>query len=166
MIKKIVEFIDFRLELVRKFINILVIFSFGMLVLVVFSQVIWRFVFNNPFSWTEELARILQVWLVLLTSSICIRKGSHLSIDYAIHALPFKYKKVLKLIVMLFIMFYLLILIIYGSKLIMITINQTTAAMRVPIYVVYLAFPIGGFLMFLESLLIFLKSMIARNEIN
>jgi len=160
MIKKIIEFIDFRLELIRKLTNIIVIFSFGMLVLAVFSQVIWRFVFNNPFSWTEELARILQVWLVLLTSSICIRKGSHLSIDYAIHNLPFKYKKVLKIIVMLFIIFYLLILIIYGNKLIMITLNQSLAATRVPIYVVYLAFPIGGLLMFLESLLIFLKLMV------
>ena len=54
-----------------------VIFSlFVVLVAVVFYQVLARYAFNSPPSWTEELARYCQVWIILLTSSICIRKGS------------------------------------------------------------------------------------------
>ena len=33
-------------------------------------------------GWTEELARFCQVWIILLASSICLRKGSHLAVDY------------------------------------------------------------------------------------
>ena len=57
----------------RKFTYIAVTVLFGSQVIVVFAQVIWRFVFDSPFSWSEELARYLQVWLILLMSAVCIR---------------------------------------------------------------------------------------------
>lgn len=160
----IAKFLDSHLALIRKLVKIIIISIFTLQVLVVFSQVVWRFIFNNPFSWSEELARYLQVWLILLTSSVCIRKGRHLAVDYATHALPFKYNKILKFIIMIFIMFFTCIVIVFGVHMIVVTINQKTPALQIPILVVYLAFPITGLLMFLESLILFLKLGGVKNE--
>ena len=97
--QEIGKLLDSHLVSVRKIVNIVIISVFAVQVIVIFSQVVWRFVFNNPFSWSEELARYLQVWLILLTSSVCVRKGRHLAVDYATHALPFRYNKILKIII-------------------------------------------------------------------
>jgi TRAP-type C4-dicarboxylate transport system permease small subunit len=159
-----VDTLDSYLTTVRKLLYYTIVLMFGSQVIVVFIQVIWRFVFNDPFTWSEELARYLQVWLVLLTSSVCIREDSHLTVDYAIHNLPFKLKKILKIIVLLIIMFFLLVVIFFGSKMIIITKYQITPAMQLPIYVVYFAFPVAGILMLIEAIIVFLKITKAKVE--
>jgi TRAP-type C4-dicarboxylate transport system permease small subunit len=151
------KFLDTHMIWVRRLIKTAIILLFAVQVLVVFSQVVWRFVFNDPFSWSEELARYLQVWLILLASSVCIRKGRHLAVDFATHVLPFRINKILKQIIMVCIMGFTWILIVFSVQMILITIHQITPAMRVPILVVYSAFPVAGICMFMESLIVFLK---------
>ena len=158
------KFLDAHMVLIRKLVRIIIISLFAVQVLVVFSQVVWRFIFNNPFSWSEELARYFQVWLILLMSSVCIRKGKHLAIDYMTHALPYMYNKILKYIIMVFIMFFTCVVIIFGIHMIIVTINQKTPALHLPILVVYLAFPVAGLLMFLETLILFLKLGSTKNQ--
>lgn len=162
--QKIGKYLESNLKSIRKFVKTIIISIFIVQVLVIFIQVIWRFILNNPFSWSEELARYLQVWMILLTSSVCIKKGSHLTVDYATHALPFKFNKILKLIIMMITMFFLCIFIIYGIHLIIVTKDQITPALQIPILAVYLAFPISGLLMLLESLIVFFKLAGAKNE--
>ena len=164
--QRIGNFLDnqFIITSVRKLVKLIIMIMFGLLVLVVFAQVIARFVFNDPFRWSEELARYLQIWMIILTSSICIRKGTHIAIDYATHALPFIYRKLLKLVLLLLIMFYLIIIIVYGAKIISIITMQISPAMQIPIYIVYLAVPIGGFLMFIEALISFFKLTGAKSK--
>ena len=72
---------------IRKLTEGAVVFLFAGLVLVVFLQVLTRYAFNQPPAWSEELARYLQVWIILLASPLCIRKGSHLAVDYFGHKL-------------------------------------------------------------------------------
>ena len=151
------EFLDSHLDSVRKLTKIFIVSIFAVQVLVVFSQVVWRFIFNNPFSWSEELARYLQVWLILLTAAVCIRKGRHLAVDYMTHVLPFKMSKILMFVSLGFTLIFSGVVVIFGIQLIVVTIHQITPALQVPIAVVYLAFPICGVLMFLEGLVLFLK---------
>jgi len=141
----------------------LIIFLFSVQVLVVFSQVIWRFVFNDPFPWSEELARYLQVWIILLTSTVCIQKSKHLAIDYLTYRLSFKLQRLLKLISMLGITSYILVVIIFGIQFIVLVGAQKTPALQVPIGLIYSAFPIAGIHMFFESLIIMIKVKNARS---
>jgi len=164
--QRIGNFLDnhFIITSVRKLVKTIIMAMFGLLVLVVFGQVIARFVFNDPFRWSEELARYLQVWMIILTSSICIREGTHLAVDYATHILPFVCRKLLKLLVLLLMMFYLIIVIVYGARIVSVITRQVSPAMQIPIYIVYLAVPIGGFLMFVEALISFFKLTGAKNK--
>ncbi|MBA7533034.1 hypothetical protein ES705_25269 [subsurface metagenome] len=164
--QRIGNFLDnhFIITSVRKLVKIFITIMFALLVLVVFMQVVARFVFNDPFRWSEELARYLQVWMIILTSSICIREGTHLAVDYATHILPFVCRKLLKLLVLLLMMSYLIVVIVYGARIVSVITRQVSPAMQIPIYIVYLAVPIGGSLMFIEALISFFKLTGAKNK--
>lgn len=54
---------------------------FAGLTAVVFLQVLTRFVFHLPFIWSEEVARFLFFWVVLLGSAMSVRTRRHFVID-------------------------------------------------------------------------------------
>ena len=162
--KAFVQLLDSILEPVRKVLFVVVASMFGLLVIVAFSQVVLRFVFGNPPSWTEELARYLQVWIVLLTSSICIKEGAHLMVDYLVHYLPFHLKKILKLVVMFLIMVFVSVLIVYGTRMIILIGFPTSPALHLRMGIVYLGFPVAGILMWLESLIVFCETLYSSNK--
>jgi len=162
----VIHFLDAKLNFVRQAVTVLIIAIFVLMVLVVFSQVVWRFAFNNPFPWSEELARYLQVWLILLASVACIRKGRHLAVDFFTQAFPFRFAKILKLVSYACILIFTAVLFTVSIHLIVITIHQITPAIRLPIIVVYLAFPVSALLMFMETLVLLLKITGARDRAN
>jgi len=113
---------------------------------------------NSPApAWTEELARFCQVWIILLASSICIRKGSHLAVDYLEPVLAPGARKGIALITGCLIAIYSAVVVIWGVRLSMIGLVQTSPAMQWNMGLVYLVFPIAGGLMFLESILATLR---------
>ena len=121
---------------------------------------IGRFIFNNPFSWSEELARYLQVWLILFSSTVCIQKSRHLSVDYLKNNINPNVQRLLKLLCYFMISIFSISIIIFGIQFILRVGYQKTPAMQLPIGFVYMAFPIAGFHMFLESIII-IKKIIA-----
>ncbi len=52
--------------------------------LCVFAQVIFRYAFNNPFTWSEELARYLFIWCAFLGWILASRRNTHLAMTFAI----------------------------------------------------------------------------------
>jgi len=104
-------------KLIRKATEAIIIFLFAIMVLVVFLQVVARYVFNSPPSWTEELARYCQVWIVILTSSVCIRKGTHLAVDYLSHRMSAALKAFVKLLINFLIAVYAAVVTVFGWKL-------------------------------------------------
>jgi TRAP-type C4-dicarboxylate transport system permease small subunit len=161
--RALAQVLDSILAPVRKVLFVVVASMFGLQVIVVFFQVVMRFVFNNPPRWSEELAIYLQVWIVFLASSICIKEGSHLMVDYLVHYLPFRFKRRLKLLVMLLIMIFVSVLIVHGTKMLILTRFQTSPALHLPMGAVYLIFPVAGILMLLESLVVLLKTFSSSN---
>jgi TRAP-type C4-dicarboxylate transport system permease small subunit len=145
------RFLASILQVTRTVVRAVVVVVFATIVVVVFGQVVSRFLFNAPFSWSEELARYLQVWLIMLGSATCLRKGLHLTVDYAIHSLPQGTKRKLHLLSLAAILFFLAVVFVSGISLIAATLNQRTAALQIPVWAVYLAIPVGSLLMFLES---------------
>ena len=128
-----------------------------MLTIAVFAQVVSRYVFNQPPTWTEELARFCQVWIILLTSSICLRKGSHLAVDYVGPALAPGVRRAVAVITGGLIAIYSAVVVVWGVRLMMIGWVQTSPAMQLNMGLVYLVFPVAGGLMLLESILVTLQ---------
>lgn len=55
---------------------------------VVLLQVVGRYVLTNPFIWTEEVTRLLLIWLAYLAGAAVTRNGLHIAVDMFLRALP------------------------------------------------------------------------------
>lgn len=51
-----------------------------LIVLLIFSNVVGRYVFHASFAGAEELSRLLFVWLVFLGAILTLRRGAHLGV--------------------------------------------------------------------------------------
>ena len=57
------------------------------IILTLSAGVISRYVFNRPFFWTDEVARILLIWSIFTGAAMGFRKGSstaHIGLDFFI----------------------------------------------------------------------------------
>lgn len=76
------------LQIIRNVNDAVVVVLFLAMTITVIIQVFFRFVIQSPLRWTEELARYLMIWLVLMASAIAMRNRSHLQVDVLTSALP------------------------------------------------------------------------------
>jgi len=136
---------------IRRGVEIGVVALFAILTSAVFVQVVARYVFNRPPAWTEELARYSQVWIVLLASSICIRKGSHLAVDYLSPGLTPVLRKALTVFTGILITFFAVVVAVWGIRLMAVGRHQVSPALQINMAVVYAVFPAAGILMAAEA---------------
>lgn len=59
----------------------------GILAIMV-CQVVFRYVFNAPLTWTEELARYCFIWACYLGAPLATRRGNHVTIAFVAERLP------------------------------------------------------------------------------
>ena len=83
MIEGIIE----KIEVVLEWISSIVLVS---LLFIVWAQITFRYIFNNSLAWTEESARYLMIWGVLLGANLAFLKGYFISINLFVHRLPVK----------------------------------------------------------------------------
>ena len=90
------------LQKIKKVINVIDMTGFGIsmigLAALSFAAVIFRFCFNNPIIWIEEVQMILVVWSVFFGASIAIREKEHMAVEIIYDALPFIGKRTLDIL--------------------------------------------------------------------
>ena len=72
--KKIIKFIGIlssKLEAIAKIVSILAII--GMLIVIIL-QIVARYIFASPPTWTEEIGKLLMIWGGLLGTSIAFKR--------------------------------------------------------------------------------------------
>lgn len=120
---------------------------------VITLDVLWgvftRYALGNQASWSEELARFLLIWIGILGAAYASGRRMHLAIDLLGPKLdPIKQRRLQRFIDLLILIFALTVLVIGGLRLLYITqaLGQLSAALRVPMAVVYSVVPISGLL--------------------
>ncbi|MFP4090773.1 MAG: TRAP transporter small permease [Cyclobacteriaceae bacterium] len=145
----------FKLMLDKLLERVLVIIM-AVMVINVLWQVTSRFVLSSPSSFTDELARYLLIWLSILGASYVTGKKMHLSIDLLPQSLsPAGRKKLNALIYFIVALFALVVMVVGGSRLVYIvsSLGQTSAALEIPLWVVYLMLPLGGVIIIYYSIM-------------
>ncbi|MHC1758774.1 MAG: TRAP transporter small permease [Negativicutes bacterium] len=69
-------------DLLYKSVTVVNAILFAALIVIVFTQVIFRYVFASSFIWGEELSKYIFVWLMFLGISSGIYNSKHLGISY------------------------------------------------------------------------------------
>jgi TRAP-type transport system small permease protein len=120
---------------------------FAFLVLLVTWQVFTRFVLDNPSAISEELAKIVFVWLVLFGSAFVFGERGHMAIEFIKDKLPPRIKMVVETFIEITIIGFTAFVLIWGGwSATEMTMTQTSAALQVPVGYLYSALPISGVL--------------------
>lgn len=139
--------------------------TFSIMIIIAFLQVIFRYVFHNSLTWSEELSRYMFVWAAFLGAALAYSSGSHVEMDLVTSILKPKMKKVFKAISYVIIAVLLFNICKYGFQIVNETISQPSPALRVPMAFVYLAIPIGSIGMMVVLIDNILKSITGKKEV-
>lgn len=137
-----------RRNIDRILANFLILIMAVMVVNVLW-QVISRYFLGNPSSFTDELARYLMIWVGILGAAYVSGKNMHVAIDVVPSRLKPQARKKLKLLVRgCIILFCFTAMVVGGSRLVYITyvLDQSSAALKVPLALVYSVIPLSGLL--------------------
>ena len=127
----------------------MVITLLTLMVILIFSQVVMRYVFQNSLAWSEELSRYLFVWLVWIGASYAAKESRHLKIEAFINLFSGKTKQKIRFLALIIFFAFSVYFAWQGSILIikLFIAGGVSPAMRIPMYYAYASVPVGSGLM-------------------
>lgn len=114
------------------------------IVIIVSAQVISRKFLGSSIRWSEEVGRLLMVWMAFISMAIGIQRGLHVSIQLFFNKFPKPMQRVLNKISQALVASCGVVMIIYGIQLIKSTSTSTLSATQWPASTLYLMIPVGG----------------------
>ncbi|MBE5980302.1 MAG: TRAP transporter small permease [Paenibacillaceae bacterium] len=133
-----------------KGIEVLISIALAVMIILVFTNVILRFIFDTGFAWSEEVARISFIYLVYLGSIEAMRDNRHLMIDSILIRLSPAGQKLLYTLIQVFIIWLMISLTMGSYGLMLQNHHNKWVATGLPVWVIYLS----GFIMGISILLL------------
>jgi len=125
-----------------------------MMVLVACWQVISRYVFNDPSTFSEELLRFSLVWLSTIGLAYVAGKTEHISLTLFLDKFPRNLVKYWNMLIqVVFILFAIYIMIIGGWKVSSNAMMQVSPVLQLSMGKVYYALPLSGVLIIIYSVM-------------
>jgi TRAP-type transport system small permease protein len=140
----------------------LVVALMGSMAVLVFLNVVTRYVFNHSIIWVEELTQYEMIWIAYLGAGLALREGRHVAVDTLQDLLPALPRKLLRTAIAGAVAVFALVLTVLGFQIVAFTWNQETPVMNLPTGLPYLAVPIGA-AAFLLHLLLFWRGFVERH---
>jgi|OpeIllAssembly_1097287.scaffolds.fasta_scaffold458824_2 TRAP-type C4-dicarboxylate transport system permease small subunit len=136
--------------------------------ILVFLQVLFRYLLNSPLDWSEELASFALVWMALLGACVGLKKDEHPRLDLIISRLPQKTQRLIRILFNLAILSMLVLLAYYSLKLTVSMRLQLTAALQYSVSFVYAVLPVSATIMIIhlgvETIVLLRRREGNRNE--
>lgn len=116
---------------------------------ILFANVIARYVLNSGIPWADEAVRYQIVWMVFLGGSVAARQGIHIGIDILVQTAPKNIGRIIRLAIHAVGIFFCAVLVYFGAELTIQTreFGQVSTALQAPMWMFQLAIPVGGALM-------------------
>lgn len=80
-----IEAVFKKIDIFFKWMSALIL---GGMTIAIFMQVVFRYVFKSPLTWSEELARFLFIWMAFIASYVGARQGKHIGVEVLQNVLP------------------------------------------------------------------------------
>ena len=117
----------------------------AILIFPVAMQIFSRYTELIPsYIWTEEMARFLFVWMIMIGAMVGIRDSAHFDVDLWPELKP-RPNALLRLISNLFVLAMALVFIWYGIKFVQFGWNQNSELAELPMPFIFAAWPMAGF---------------------
>lgn len=119
---------------------------------VIAAQVFWRYVLNDSLFWSEELGRILLIWLTFVGATVAYRQGAHLGVDSLVRRLPPRARAVADALAHLVCLALFAAMAGYGLGYVRLLAGQTTPALGWPAGLGAGAVPLAGAVLCVHAL--------------
>lgn len=124
----------------------------GVIVVVNFLGVFYRYGLRDPIGWPEETMRYSMIWATFLGSSAALYRGEHMVLNLFENSPLVWLRWALHIIVLLTVASFCAICVWYGWPLAVRNWNQVSPTMNLPMFWPYAAVPVGCALMFLKAI--------------
>jgi TRAP-type C4-dicarboxylate transport system permease small subunit len=127
----------------------------GIMFVLVFINVVTRYIFGFSFATTEEISTFLMIWITYIGAGLALREGRLAAIDLFQDMIPPKTRRYFRALLGVVILLFFAILAYYGAKMVKFGWSQETWATQIPRGIPYLAVPIGAVVFGLHLVLMF-----------
>ncbi len=127
---------------------------FALMVIIGTYQIVTRYFFNSPSTFSEELLTYSFTWMALLASAYVFGKRDHMRMGFVADKIKGNAKRVLDICIEVLIMAFSLLALVWGGYSIMqLSMQQKTASLGVPMGTIYTILPIVGAAIVIYSIL-------------
>ena len=121
------------------------------LAVIVFVQVVFRYLLNNALSWPEETARLLVVWLSYLGAYMALRHKKHVGFTLLVKKLPVSVQGIVGVVNSVLMLTFVALIIVEGWRFMAasITTHMPYTGLSYGLFA-YSVFPVSGLLMALQ----------------
>lgn len=136
--------------------------------LILFLQVIMRYILDIPTTWHDEIARYLVIWGVLLGSAVALRDNEHIRVEVLYNFLPKSMKKWVNQFANLTILLFFFVMIVYGFQLVetKFVSGENSTSGLLPLWIVYSILPLSGVIMALRTIVQIIQKNPLEEETN
>lgn len=130
-------------------LRVLVMLLAAALVVVIAYQVFGRYVLLQAPRWSEELGRILMIWMSFLGAALLIRYKRSIQVEFFVDKFwqSKRAQRWIWVVNMFISLFFAVFMLYWGWRLVLFGWDTTTDTIRIPLYTVTGAIPVGGFCM-------------------
>lgn len=128
-----------------RFLDLLLVLTVAILIVPVTLQIFARFTEWLPrYIWTEEAARFLLVWMIMIGGMVGVREGTHFVVDL-FPSLEGRRKAALDILSNLFVMIFAAVFLWWGIEFTDFAWYRISELAELPLWTIHIAWPIAGF---------------------
>ena len=127
-----------------RLLSALLVLTVGALVLPVSLQIFSRFTDLIPhYIWTEEMARLMLVWTVMLGAMVGVREGAHFTVDL-FPRLSARANAAVELVVGVFVLLFAAVFLWWGWEYTEFAWFRVSELAELPLWTIHVAWPLAG----------------------
>lgn len=136
-------------KVIRKWMDKIImgacVFIFGFMVILGTYQIVTRYVFNAPSTFSEELLTYSFTWLSLLAGTYVFGKRDHMRMAFIADKLTGRPKQILDIVIEVLIFIFAFLTMVWGGWSIMqLSMQQKTASLGISMGYIYSILPVCG----------------------
>lgn len=148
------------MDVLNRILLVLSLVTLAAMVVVIIYQVFARQILGSSPAWTEEISRLLFVWVSFFGIAYGFREKLHIAVGLLVNKFPEKVQFVFDFVTKLLIIAFGVILLYYGIQFSILTSKSTMPATGLPSSVLYACIPITGLYVVLNGIeLLFKKGL-------
>ena len=129
----------------HQLLSILLVVSVAILVIPVSMQIFSRFTHIIPhYIWTEEMARFLFIWMIMIGAMVGVRESTHFEVDLWPRTTP-RVEAIVRLLSRVAVLVVALVFLDAGFEFTSFAWHRISELAELPLWLIHIAWPVTGF---------------------